>query len=274
MLGNPRASDILRQLDRLGRMNISVHAQVVIVPGMNDGLVLEQTVASLLNKWPTVQTLALVPVGVTRNCAPQVRGLTADEASDVLKLAEAVGPRVAEETSRTWLYPSDELYLLADREVPPAGYYDDPAQKENGVGLVRALLDDWTYTREDLPPRLFSGVSATLVCGTLIAPTLAKLAAEASQITGARLMVRPVRNSYFGDTVTVSGLLTGADVLSELKTMALSDVVCIPRAMLDEMGERTLDDMTTEALAQALGVPVEPVATMGDVIDLLYGLGA
>lgn len=274
MLGNPRASDILRQLDRLGRMNISVHAQVVIVPGMNDGLVLEQTVASLLNKWPTVQTLALVPVGVTRNCAPQVRGLTADEASDVLKLAEAVRPRVAEETGRTWLYPSDELYLLADREVPPAGYYDDPAQKENGVGLVRELLDDWTYTREGLPPRLFSGVSATLVCGTLIAPTLAKLAAEASQITGARLMVRPVRNSYFGDTVTVSGLLTGADVLSELKTMALSDVVCIPRAMLDEMGERTLDDMTTEALAQALGVPVEPVATMGDVIDLLYGLGA
>ncbi len=274
MLGNPRASDILRQLDRLGRMNISVHAQVVIVPGMNDGVILEQTVASLLNLWPTVQTLALVPVGVTRNCAPQVRGLTADEATDVLELADAMRSRVAEKIGRTWLYPSDELYLLAGRELPPAEYYDDPAQTENGVGLVRALLDDWCYAQEGVPPGLFKGVSATLVCGTLIAPILTKLAAEASQITGARLMVRPIRNAYFGETVTVSGLLTGADVLAELKTMALSDVVCIPRAMLDEMGERTLDDMTTEAMAQVLGVPVEPVGTMGDVIDLLYGLGA
>ncbi|MFO7697464.1 MAG: DUF512 domain-containing protein [Anaerolineae bacterium] len=274
LLGNARAPDVVRQLERLGHLNVTVHAQIVIVPGVNDGPVLEQTISALVSLWPTVQTLALVPVGLTRNCGATVRSLSAVEARAILAMVAAKQQDIRRTTGRTWLYASDELYLLAGQELPPAKHYDDPSQYENGVGMVRALLDDWAYTRESVPQRLFTGVSATLVCGAMIAPLLQTLAAEASQITGARLMLRPVENRFFGPTVTVSGLLTGADLLAALKAVPLGDVVCIPRAMLDESGERTLDDMTLESLSEALATPVEPVGVMGDVIDLLYSLGA
>lgn len=274
LLGNARAADIVRQLERLGRMNIAVHAQVVIVPDANDGHVLEQTIAALLALWPTVQTLALVPVGLTKQCAPGIRPLTRSDAQAILATVAARASEIRERTTRTWLYPSDELYLLAEQDIPPAEHYDDPSQFENGVGMVRALLDDWEYTKESVAQRIFSGVSATLVCGTLIAPTLQRLAAEVSQVTGARLALRPVENRFFGPTVTVSGLLTGEDVLAALKAKPLGDLVCIPRAMLDESGERTLDDMTVQSLSEALATPVEPVETMGDIVDLLYSLGA
>jgi putative radical SAM enzyme (TIGR03279 family) len=274
LLGNARAPDIIPQLQRLGRMNILVHAQVVVVPGANDGAALEETVKALLDLWPTVQTLALVPVGLTRQCAAHLRPLSDREAQAIVSLAEQLAPVVRVHTGRTWLYPSDELYLLAGQDVPPAETYDDPAQYENGVGLVRALLDDWTFARDQFQRAMFEGIRATLVCGTLIAPTLQRLASEASQITGARLCVLPVANRFFGPTVTVSGLLTGADVLGALKARSASDVICIPRAMLDESGERTLDDMTLESMAQELDTTVEPVSNLSDVIDLLYGLGA
>jgi putative radical SAM enzyme (TIGR03279 family) len=274
LLGNARAPDIIPQLQRLGRMNIVVHAQAVIVPGANDGAVLEETVKALLDLWPTVQTLALVPVGLTRQCAEHLSTLSDGDAQSILTLAEQLAPAIRARTRRTWLYPSDELYLLAGQEAPLAETYDDSAQYENGVGLVRALLDDWAFARGQVNRAMFQGIRATLVCGTLIAPTLQRLASEASQITGARLCVLPVANRFFGPTVTVSGLLTGADVLGALKARSASDVVCIPRAMLDESGERTLDDITIESMAQELDTPVEPVSNLSDVLDLLYSLGA
>ena len=149
MLGNARAPDVVRQLERLGRMNIDVHAQVVIVPGVNDGPVLDQTIAALLALWPTVQTLALVPVGLTQTvCAAAYAPLTTpSDAQAILATVAARGSEIRERTTRTWLFPSDELYLLAGQQVPPAEHYDDPSQLENGVGLVRALLDDWAFTR-------------------------------------------------------------------------------------------------------------------------------
>jgi len=274
LLGNPHAPDIMAQLRRLERINITVHGQIVIVPGQNDVAILEQTVRSLLNLWHTVQSLAVVPVGLTRLCREPLRTLTPAEATDVLALVGQLEPDIRQRTGRTWLYPSDEMYLLAGVDVPGASFYDEPAQRENGVGLVRALLDDWEATIGDLKQDMFSGVRATLVCGTLIAPTLQDLAKEAGSITGARLSVLPVPNRFFGSTVTVSGLLTGQDVLDVLQARELADVVCIPRSMLDEAGERTLDDMTVDGLSQELGVPVEPVSSMSDIVDLLYSLGA
>ncbi|MGI6367252.1 MAG: DUF512 domain-containing protein [Anaerolineae bacterium] len=272
LLGNPQADDILPQLERLARLNVQVHAQIVIVPGLNDGAVLEESVRALLRMWPTVRTLALVPVGLTRHCNPALRPMDAEAASAILDLAEGLRPTIRRRTRRTWLFPSDELYLLTGRPVPPAAHYDDPAQIENGVGLVRSLLEDWDAERAELQSGIFCGLHATLVCGTLISPVLQRLAAEAAERSGAQLTVVPVTNRFFGETVTVSGLLTAEDVQAALQGCALGDVLCIPRAMLDQTGEHTLDDVTLEDLAEVLGVPVEPVATMGEVMDVLHGL--
>jgi putative radical SAM enzyme (TIGR03279 family) len=269
LLGNPDAPGVVEQLMRLADMGIIVHAQAVIVPGLNDGAVLAETIERLLSLWPTVQSLALVPVGLTRFCRRPLATLTASDAEAVLALASRYRASAQAKTGTTWLYPSDEMFLLAEREVPPARFYQEDAQRENGVGLVRGLLDDWARARSRLRRVSAGGLKITLVCGTLIAPVLASLVHEAKEVTDAEMVLVPIENRWFGASVTVSGLLTGEDLLAALADRDLGDLVCIPRAMLDEAGERTLDDMTLAGLEAGLHRPVQPVSTMSEVLDAL-----
>ncbi len=274
LLGNPSAPDVLAQLARLGELGVQVHGQIVLVPGQNDGAILADTIERLLTLWPTVQSLALVPVGLTRYCRRQLARPTGEDARAALDLGDRYRADIRAITGTTWLYPSDELYLVAGRPLPPAAFYEDDAQRENGVGLVRALLDDWARVerrarRGALRGQPLAGLRATLVCGMLIAPLLERLAREAGELSGAQLVLLPVESGLFGPSVTVSGLLTGADVLAALEGRDPGDLVCIPRAMLDEAGERTLDDMTPAEMAGRLGSPVAPVATMSEVLAAL-----
>ncbi|MBM3190306.1 MAG: DUF512 domain-containing protein, partial [Chloroflexi bacterium] len=281
LLGNPRAEDIVPQLRRLGEMGIAVHGQVVIVPGANDGEVLRETIRDLRALWPTVRTLALVPVGLTRYHRGGARLLRPDEARAVLRLASEVIPQTRESLGATWLYPSDELYLLAEEPIPPASFYDDDAQRENGVGLVRSLLDDWRAARRSLARRrrgrtIVERTGAgqrprriTWICGALIAPILVGMAAEFMADTGVQVAVMPVANRFFGESATVSGLLTGGDVVEALAGQDLGERVFLPRAMFDAEGERTLDDLTPDALSQRLGAPVSLVSTVSEVLAAL-----
>ncbi len=269
LLGNPQAPDIVPQLRRLGALGVTVHGQIVVWPGMNDGDALDRTIEEVAGLWPIVRTLAVVPVGLTRLQHCDVRLMTPAEARDTLdrvaRRREALGRQVA----GTWLYPSDELFLLAGRPVPAASFYDSDAQRENGVGLVRDLLDDWQHARQRAQPGAFAGRRATLVCGSLIAPTLTELAADLAARTGADLQVVAVANRLFGETVTVSGLLAGADVLAALEGRALGERVFVPRAMLEAEGRLTLDDMTVADMERRLGAQVTPVARLGDVLAVL-----
>jgi len=282
VLGNPAAPDILAQLRRLGETSIRVHGQIVISPGVNDGPILRRSIEDLAALWPTVQTLALVPVGLTRYHRGDVRLLRPDEAAVILDLAAPYIKSFKERFRRTWLYPSDELYLLAGRGIPSARFYDDPAQRENGVGLVRALLDDWRRTRRSLrihrrdaegaeENRVIKGekpARCTLVCGQAIAPTLQRIAAELSALTGHDVQVVGVVNCFFGESVTVSGLLTGEDVCRDLSGLKPQRVF-LPRAMFDATGRLTLDDLTPEALSERLGAPVTLVSRMSEVYGIL-----
>jgi len=272
LLGNPRAPDVLAQLQRLGEMGIAVHGQVVIVPGMNDGEALRQTITEMAGLRPTVCTLALVPVGLTRYCHTAQRGLLPQEAREALALAQEW--RAASGHGQgTWLYPSDELYLLAGEPIPPASFYDDPAQQENGVGLVRLLLDDWARMRRRLGRRRLpsrqAGLPArrfSLVCGASIAPILGEVTQALRDLTGWDIRLYPVTNAFFGETVTVSGLLTGRDVLAALAGQALGERAFLPRAMFDAPGERTLDDLTPAEIASRLGVDVHLVERLSEVV--------
>ncbi len=311
MLGNSSAPDVLTQIRRLGQMGILMHGQVVIVPGMNDGEALRQTITEVSALWPTVQTLALVPVGLTRFQRQPLRPLSGDEALAALALADEWA-HLAKRFGTTWLYPADELYLLAGREVPAAAFYDDPAQQENGVGLVRALLEDWRRAKRRLRARkrtdgpdpmslqdvsekgesrsLFhvetrrrrvsttetryapifgSGHKITLACGQLIALILTELAGELARETGWEVLVVPVPNRFFGETVTVSGLLAGTDVLDALAGRDLGKAVFLPRSMFDAQGARTLDDYTPAQLEERLGAPVHLVECLSEVIATL-----
>jgi NifB/MoaA-like Fe-S oxidoreductase len=240
----------------------------------NDGAALDRTIEDVAALWPTVRTLAVVPVGLTRWHHGDVRLVTPDEARDILDRAARHREALRGRVEGTWLYPSDELYLLAGRAAPPASFYDSDAQRENGVGLVRELLDDWLRARRRARPGMLAGRrvvpnAATLACGTLIAPTLASMAADLAARTGADLRVAPVPNRLFGETVTVSGLLAGADLVAALAGRDLGQRVLVPRAMFEAEGRLTLDDMTVEDLERHLGAPVTLVSRMSDVLAAL-----
>lgn len=269
LLGNPAAPDVMAQLGRLGELGITVHGQIVVSPGLNDGEVLWRTIDDVAALWPTVQTLAVVPVGLTAFHRGGLRTLTPAECAAIADGILGRVPALRARFGKTWLYPSDELLLQGGRAIPAAAFYDDPAQIENGVGLVRGLLDDWAALREEAAPRGAAGRRVTLVCGMAIAPTLAPLADDLAARTGADVRLVPVTNGLLGPSVTVSGLLGGGDVLAALRSRDLGEFVCIPRSMLDADGTRTLDDLTLPDLAERLGRPVHPVRTMGEVLDLL-----
>lgn len=279
MLGNAAAPDVLPQLRRLGEMGIEVNAQIVVVPGWNDGEALRRSIADLAALWPTVQSLAVVPVGLTRYHRGGLRVLTAPEARDILALVDTCAEQPRSLCGCTWVYPSDEMYLLAGVAVPDADYYDDDAQRENGVGLVRELLDDWAVLRSELGRnRRKSAVRrATLVCGTLVAPVLAPLTAELSALLGTELHLATVANAFFGADVTVSGLLTAADVMAALKDRDLGERVFLPDVMFapgaDDAQRVTLDEVSVAQLAAQWGVPVSLAGALSDVAGVLLAKG-
>jgi putative radical SAM enzyme (TIGR03279 family) len=300
ILGNPAAPDVMGQLQRLGELGVQLHTQVVLMPGLNDGPALAQTVADLAALYPTVQSIAIVPVGLTRYHRCHLRPYRSDEAGPILDRVSAWQREYRKQHGLNLVYASDEWYLLAGHEVPSADEYDGFPQLENGVGLTRVFLYDWEETRSkvqgstlnlSLPPDhspAASGVDCSphrakssygikvrkiaLVCGTLIAPVLEEVAAEFSQLTGLTVEVIPVVNEFFGPTVTVSGLLTGQDVITALQQRTLEgrdlgDVLFLPRTMFDAAGEVTLDDMTPLEIGARLGTRMEIAGAMGELVE-------
>jgi putative radical SAM enzyme (TIGR03279 family) len=262
ILGNPAAPDVVEQLERLGRLGIQVHAQIVLIPNLNDSRRLARTVADLAALHPTVQSIAVVPLGLTKYHRGPFRVYRPEEAGPILIQISAWQQEHRRQRGLNLVYASDEWYLLAGQEVPPAEEYDGFPQLENGVGLARMLLD------EDLRVSgfRFRVGKVTLVCGTLIAPLLESRAAE---LSGVEIEVMPVENRFFGPTVTVSGLLTGRDVVEALRDRNLGDAVFLPRAMFDASGELTLDDVSPDAIWEALGGRVEVAGTMAEVAGLI-----
>jgi putative radical SAM enzyme (TIGR03279 family) len=241
----------LEQLDRLGAAGIEFHAQVVLVPGVNDGSVLTRTIADLAARYPAVRSVAVVPVGLTRHSHTiGLRTLTAADATRALDECVRWQRRLRAPLGVRFVYPSDELYLLAERPFPPAAHYDDYPQLQNGVGLLPLFLGQWRRARRRLPatvpPR-----RVVWVCGQAMERALQLVAADMARVAGLEVVVAAVPNAFFGTGVTVSGLLTGTDVVRALDDCA-ADRVVLPRAMLDAAGERTLDGWSLTDLADHL----------------------
>ena len=264
------APDVLAQLRRLGEMGVEVHTQLVIVPGRNDGPHLARSVRDLADLWPAVQSVSVVPVGLTRFHRHGLRTNTPAEADAVLVAVHAWQKEFRRALGDRFVYATDEWYLLAGRPVPPLAHYRQlDALVENGVGLVRGFLDEWKKAQRDLGRAAGAAAdsSLTLVTGTLFAPLLRLAAAEYAGLTGARVEVRPVVNHALGETITVAGLLLGADVVAQLRGTELGERVVLPAVMFRGPGGVTLDDMTPEHVGAALGRPVSLAAGMGDFLS-------
>jgi putative radical SAM enzyme (TIGR03279 family) len=281
LLGNRHAPDICEQLHRLGSLGIVANTQVVLCPGVNDAAALDRTIADLAALEPTVRNISVVPVGATMTAEERIaRGAHAEEVDGCTPAyaratIEQVRPwqlQFRRERGRTVVYLADEYYLAAGVEPPSVLHYDGFPQFENGIGMTRSLVEDWRRARRAHP----AGAAAapgirriTLVCATLIAPTLKRLAGEFAQLTGIETDVRTVQNEFFGPRVNVSGLLVAADLLAQLRGTDLGDLAVFPRYALDYIGSRFLDEATPPDVQRTLGVPIVFASTLGEVLQIV-----
>jgi putative radical SAM enzyme (TIGR03279 family) len=274
-LRNATAPDVMAQLRELTDLNFTVHTQLVITPGVNDGDALRQSVHDLASLWPTVRSVSIVPVGLTKHHKYGKRTVTTEEANAVLDACEAWQHEFREQFGVGFAYPTDEWYLITNRSLPAIDSYDGLALHENGLGMVRSFLDEWDKVRvEEIAAMLPRARSATLVTATLFAPTLARTAADFAAQTGLQIDVVPIKNTRLGEGITVAGLLMAEDVIEQLQAQPLGDVVILPRIMFDHPDGVSLDDRSPKSVAEALNRPIALVDQMGDVVDVLNGRGA
>jgi putative radical SAM enzyme (TIGR03279 family) len=270
LLNNSRVPDILSQLRELGSHGIRFHCQMVIVPGMNDGVVLEQSLADLWALGEIVLTVAVVPVGLTQfNHLYTGELMSRGAARAVLDQALQWGERALAERGHRWVYGSDELYLLAGVALPDAEFYDDFPQIENGVGAVAFLRSRVAAGLGALRPA--PGLRIGVITGTAMQAVMPQILAQVSAATGARCELLVATNSLFGPGVTTAGLLTAADIRRVLDGRRDLDVALVTAECVNDDG-LFLDDVPFEQLCQELSVPL---LLSYDFVDVLAeGRGA
>ena len=282
MVDGPRAGDILAHIERLGNMGITCHTQLVLCPPINDGPQLERSIADLAALRPIVESISVVPVGLTRynnmlktGDLPPLRHYTHEEAEAVIEQVEANQRRFEAESpdGYPFVYLSDEWYYITGRDFPPARHYGSYAQIENGVGMTRYLIDQWARGKRKLPVRMSQPRRITLVTSTMAQPVIEEFATDLRLVENLDVQVLPVVNQFFGPEVTVAGLLCGQDVLDALLANDnLGDLVLLPRVMLDNEGKRFLDDVTIEEFKADLPVRAEFARNAPEMIDAIRGL--
>jgi putative radical SAM enzyme (TIGR03279 family) len=264
LLRNPRAPDIVPQLQSLARYGISFHTQIVLQPGVNDRTVLHDSLRDLWTLGQAVLSVSVVPVGLTEfSKHALVREPTRDECGIALDIVESFASAALRERGSRWVFGSDELYLVADRPLPPTEAYGDFEQVENGVGSVRYLQKQIAASGDSLPSlteKTFGVVTGTAM-GRLM-PDVLRVLREA---VGARFELIVITNDLFGPRVTTAGLLTGSSMVRALADRGDLDLALIPGESLNDRG-MFVDSMTLQQLEASVPVPIAPSLNFADVL--------
>lgn len=271
IMGRKKPDDLAGKMRRLIEGGIQIHAQIVLMPGINDKEHLEKTVFDLYSYHPGVNSVAIVPVGLS-DFSPAVAGLspvTPDFCREVIHQVATWQRQFRLETGRGFAYLADEFYIQGALPIPEAGHYDDFAQIEDGIGMVRLFLDEFAShlkRRRTRRPRL----CGTLATGKLFYPFLRDCAAKLNQKLGAALEVVEVQNRFMGRSITVAGLLAGQDFLAALAGRPLGDFVIIPNEAISQVEGIFVDNLKPADLARHLGTPVFPSGrTVQEFLTLL-----
>lgn len=252
----PAIVDLLRRLTAAG---IIIHAQVVICPGINDGEQLDRTFRDLVELAPGIASLAIVPVGLTgyRQRLPQLRAVTGDEARTLIEWVRCRQAECLDAIGRRFVHAADELYLAAGIDFPPLADYEELPQLENGVGLVAQFRTQATAVLAQAQPLGIPGVS--VVTGLSAAAELRTFCVELTGRTGVPIEVIAVPNRFFAGEVTVTGLLTGRDIVAAMAGHDPGGILLLPDVLLREGTEMLLDDMTVEELERVLDLRIEVI---------------
>ena len=275
LLGTPRARRLMGQLQKLSDGGIRFHCQCVLCPGLNDGDALERTIREL-SRLPGAQSLALVPVGLTghREGLTELRTYRPDEARAVVELAERWRERLLEERGTRFVFPSDEFYLQAGLPIPPDEAYEGYEQIDDGVGLLRLLDTEYREAWAELPEEMRratpGGRKLAIACGRSAADFIRQMLRDCP-VSGADISVHALENTYFGPSVTVSGLITGGDLTAQMAGVDCEAVMITTCMLRDEAV--FLDDMTLDEAVRRLGRPIRPVGRRGeDLLNMILEL--
>ncbi len=265
MMANKRAGEVLRYLDDFAAAGIQMNCQLVLCRGINDGDQLRASLDKLLSLYPAVQSIAAVPAGLTdhRQGLYKLTAYDAATAAETLDILEEYGDRCAEKYGVRLVYPGDEWFLLADRPIPPAEYYDEYLQLENGVGMWRSFHDSFLEELE-AGHRLFLPRRMDVVTGTMAAPLIQDMVNAAQQRHKLlRVEVHPIQNDFFGGNVGVAGLVTGTDIIKQCRGKLKSRLLGVPEVMLRTERDMFLDDVTISQLEKELKVKVQIIPADG-----------
>jgi putative radical SAM enzyme (TIGR03279 family) len=230
LLRSPKAALIHEHLERLLSNNIQVHGQIVLWPGVNDGDILAETIEETAKRHPGILSMAVVPVGLTqfREKLRPVQPVDRQGAREIISQCEGWRRRYLRELGTRFVFPSDEMYLLAGLPVPGPRCYEGFGQRENGVGMVSQFQHEWRRAEARLPAALPAPLRVGIVTGTLAAPVLRPVVERLRQVRGLDAELVPVTNDFYGESVTVAGLLVGEDILRQLQARPRFDRVLLP----------------------------------------------
>lgn len=258
LLKNARAGKILEHLRWFQERRLQIHAQVVLCPGINDGQHLTQTLLDLAQfhseDMPAVASIAVVPVGLTRFRPDQdeLIPVNPEKAQEVIGQVQELQAKFRQQYGSTVVWLADEWFLIAGQELPPESHYEDYPQIGNGVGSIRLFLKEFQKAARKLPKRLKSPRRFTWIVGNAVELAFQPILQRLNQVEGLEVNMVAIASAYWGQTMTVTGLLTGQDILNALQGQDLGDGILLPSLMLKQGDTCFLDDMTVESLAEQL----------------------
>lgn len=271
MLNNRFAGEALKKADRLFEADIRMNGQIVLCKGVNDGTELEYSIEQLTKYLPCLESVSVVPVGLSkyREGLYPLEPFNKEDAEIVIDMIERWQQKIYPQYGLHFIHASDEWYILAGRELPEAERYDGYLQLENGVGMVRLLWEEFTQAAEQIKkcrklPDETVRETLSIATGRLVYPYIRKMADTVeSMFPNIHIRVYPIRNDFFGELITVSGLLTGQDICSQLKDKELGERLLLPENVLRSGEDVFLDDMHVGELEKALQVQADIVKSSG-----------
>ena len=265
MMNNRFAGDTLKYLKRFADAGITLNCQIVSCPGINDGDELVRTLTDLENLG--VNMTAIVPVGLTRyreNLYPLVP-YNKETAGQTIDIIEKMGDECVKKHGRRIFFPGDEFYLLAEREIPSPEFYEDFSALEDGIGMIAYLTDDVGWKLEELDADESLCHKVTIACGEGVFPYMKRIMLMINEkFPNITINTRAIKNNFFGGGVNVSGLVTGGDLINQLRDDDLGDRLIIPSSMLRFENDLFLDDVSTDDVEQKLNITLVPINNNGN----------
>lgn len=275
MMNNRFAGEKLDYIRQFAEAGISMNCQIVLCPDINDGAELVRTLTDLGNLMPNIQSIAVVPVGLTkfRQGLYPLKIFDRDGASKTIDIIESFQKNFLDKYGTRLVYPSDEFYITAGLELPNGDFYEDYPQYENGVGMIRSLMDEFDRAFETAEDDDIKPCSTSIVTGELAYKYICELVEKAQKKWhNIKCNVYKIRNDFFGETITVTGLITGQDLIAQLRGKPLGDALLISSNMIRKDGGLFLDDYTISDVEKALDIKIRIVENDGfELFDAITG---